>query len=74
VQTIVITTITTVLDIESMTPSHEISISHEGVLPSNLVHALAKGGANSLIASIDDKALDAYDREPEIVEGQVENG
>jgi L-aminopeptidase/D-esterase-like protein len=68
VQTLVVTTITTTLDIDTLTPSHDISISHEGVLPQNLVYALAKGAANSVIASIGD------DGEPLEVDTEAQDG
>lgn len=56
-QTTVTTTITTTLDLDTMKPSHAIDVSHEGVLPLQFVYAIARGGASSILASIDENGV-----------------
>lgn len=53
---IVTTTITTTLDIDSMTPSHDVDIHCDDGLPESLVLAIVEGGCNATLSSVREKA------------------
>jgi hypothetical protein len=48
----VVTTITTMIDLDAMTPDHSVSIEPEDGVPADLAYAAALGGCKATIASI----------------------
>ena len=53
-QTIVTTTVTTVIDLETFEPTHSVDISAEEVLPSDVIYAAALGGARAAAKSLEE--------------------
>lgn len=49
------TTITTTVDLETLTPSHDVSVDAEGVtaLPMDAIYAVIKGGLRSALAAVE---------------------
>ena len=73
-QTIVTTTVTTVIDLETFEPTHSVDIAAENVLPNELVLAAALGGTEAAAATLREQVRPKSDpQECEDDESPVDN-
>jgi len=49
----VVTTITTLIDVDTLTPEHSVDITAEAGVPESMARATALGAAKTLIASLE---------------------
>jgi hypothetical protein len=57
----VTTTITTMINLDTMEPSHSVNIEAEDGLPAQVAYAVAEGAARTLLAQLEGRRTQADD-------------